>query len=252
MLASAFLAAIIPFFMWLYQKVTKTNSPEKQNLNLIIFGVLFTVLSLWDIASLISTYSNAVQYYENNVPQPFTNRIVSRLVVYGCVFFPLIFRIFKLKKGDKFSILEKFKNIFNKLKQNNLQRNSYKQEVRGSYPNSNPSNKSPRKTKSVTKTQKLYCPSCYAEVNEEDMFCGECGYKLIVAEEKKTPPIEKINKPKQTKVFEEELKEEVKEIKPQPKTSSTKDQLKEYKQLFDEGLISEKEYTALKKKVLDL
>ena len=84
------------------------------------------------------------------------------------------------------------------------------------------------------------------------MFCGECGYKLIVAEEKKTPPIEKINKPKQTKVFEKELKEEVKEIKPQPKTSSTKDQLKEYKQLFDEGLISEEEYTALKKKALDL
>ena len=37
-----------------------------------------------------------------------------------------------------------------------------------------------------------------------------------------------------------------------PKNSSTKDQLKEYKQLFDEGLISEEEYTALKKKTLDL
>ncbi len=37
-----------------------------------------------------------------------------------------------------------------------------------------------------------------------------------------------------------------------PKNSSTKDQLKEYKQLFDEGLISEEEYTALKKKALDL
>ena len=36
------------------------------------------------------------------------------------------------------------------------------------------------------------------------------------------------------------------------KNSSTKDQLKEYKQLFDEGLISEEEYTALKKKALDL
>ena len=43
------------------------------------------------------------------------------------------------------------------------------------------------------------------------------------------------------------------EIKsPSPKNSSTKDQLKEYKQLFDEGLISEEEYTALKKKALDL
>ena len=37
-----------------------------------------------------------------------------------------------------------------------------------------------------------------------------------------------------------------------PKNSSTKDQLKEYKQLFDEGLISEEEYTALKKKALDI
>ena len=192
MLGSAFLAAIIPFFMWLYQKVTKTNSPEKQNLNLIIFGVLFTVLSLWDIASLIITYSNAVQDYGNNVPQVFTNRIVSRLVVYGCVFLPLIFRIFKFKKGDKFSIIEQFKNIFNNIKQNDSQRNSYKQEVRVSYTNSNPSNKSPRKTKSVTKTERLYCPSCYAEVHEDDIFCGECGFKLIVEEENKTPETEKI------------------------------------------------------------
>ena len=37
-----------------------------------------------------------------------------------------------------------------------------------------------------------------------------------------------------------------------PKNISTKDQLKEYKQLFDEGLISEEEYSALKKKTLDL
>ena len=37
-----------------------------------------------------------------------------------------------------------------------------------------------------------------------------------------------------------------------PKNSSTKDQLKEYKQLFDEGLISEEEYTLLKKKALDI
>ena len=37
-----------------------------------------------------------------------------------------------------------------------------------------------------------------------------------------------------------------------PINSSTKDQLKEYKQLFDEGLISEEEYIALKKKALNL
>ena len=45
---------------------------------------------------------------------------------------------------------------------------------------------------------------------------------------------------------------EKREIKSSKKNSSTKDQLKEYKQLFDEGLISEEEYTALKKKTLDL
>ncbi len=42
------------------------------------------------------------------------------------------------------------------------------------------------------------------------------------------------------------------ELKSSSKNSSTKDQLKEYKQLFDEGLISEEEYSALKKKALDL
>ena len=45
---------------------------------------------------------------------------------------------------------------------------------------------------------------------------------------------------------------EKREIKSSNKNSSTKDQLKEYKQLFDEGLISEEEYTALKKKALNL
>ena len=58
--------------------------------------------------------------------------------------------------------------------------------------------------------------------------------------------------PKKTETKEEKVKEEVKEIKSPPQTSSTKDQLKEYKQLFDEGLISEEEYSVLKKKALDL
>ena len=107
----------------------------------------------------------------------------------------------------------------------------------GSYPNNKKAIK-----------ERLYCPSCYAEVNEEDIFCGECGYQLIIEEEIETTPIEKINQAKQTKL----VKEKVKEIKSTPETSSTKDQLKEYKQLFDEGLISEEEYTALKKKALNL
>ena len=45
---------------------------------------------------------------------------------------------------------------------------------------------------------------------------------------------------------------EKRELKSSPKNSSTKDQLKEYKELFDEGLISEEEYSVLKKKALDL
>ena len=45
---------------------------------------------------------------------------------------------------------------------------------------------------------------------------------------------------------------EKREIKSSKQNSSTKNQLKEYKQLFDEGLISEEEYIALKKKALNL
>ena len=45
---------------------------------------------------------------------------------------------------------------------------------------------------------------------------------------------------------------EKRDLKSSTKNSSTRDQLKEFKQLFDEGLISEEEYSALKKKALDL
>ena len=45
---------------------------------------------------------------------------------------------------------------------------------------------------------------------------------------------------------------EKRDLKSSKKNSSTRNQLKEFKQLFDEGLISEEEYTALKKKALDL
>ena len=45
---------------------------------------------------------------------------------------------------------------------------------------------------------------------------------------------------------------EKRDLKSSTKNSSTRDQLKEFKQLFDEGLISEEEYTGLKKKALDI
>ena len=48
------------------------------------------------------------------------------------------------------------------------------------------------------------------------------------------------------------VSKEKRDLKSSKKNSSTRDQLKEFKQLFDEGLISEEEYTALKKKALDL
>ena len=61
MLTSAFFAAIIPLCLWLYQKATDTESPEKEKLNLTIFGVLFIILSIWDIGDSLSTYIN---YFE--------------------------------------------------------------------------------------------------------------------------------------------------------------------------------------------
>ena len=45
---------------------------------------------------------------------------------------------------------------------------------------------------------------------------------------------------------------EKRDLKSSKKNSSTRNQLKEFKQLFDEGLISEEEYIALKKKALNL
>ena len=56
---------------------------------------------------------------------------------------------------------------------------------------------------------------------------------------------------KEPKLLKNVLKEK-RDLKSSKKNSSTRNQLKEFKQLFDEGLISEEEYTALKKKALDL
>ena len=101
------------------------------------------------------------------------------------------------------------------------------------------------KIKKISKSS-IVCPNCGALNEKGDNFCGDCGTPLpdfneqveeekpIKLEKKIESKIKTISNPEITS----EVKEEVKEIKATPKISSTKDQLKEYKQLFDEGLIS--------------
>ena len=80
--------------------------------------------------------------------------------------------------------------------------------------------------------ERLYFPSFYAVVNEEDMFCGECGFKLLIEESK--PDLRK----KERKTNQTSAETDLEEIKASPNNISTKEELKEYKQLFDEGLIT--------------
>ena len=242
MLGSAFLAAIIPFLMWLYQKATKTNSPENERLNITIFSVLFLILGIWDISDSLGTYIDYFEKYGNSdTSEALSRRFALKLIMYGVVIVPTIWS-YKSKIGIGLGeLLRSLKNYF--------AISPYPKEIRRKSTSSYPNNKQAIK-------ERLYCPTCYAEVKEEDIFCGECGYQLIIEEEIETTPIEKIKQEKQTKSKKEKekekLKEEEKEIKSPQQTSSTKDQLKQYKQMFDEGLISEEEYKALKKKALNL
>ena len=236
MLTSAIFAGIIPLLMWLYQKATDTESPENNKLNITIFGVLFIILGVWDIGDSLSTYINYFEKYGSNKnSQILANKLAREIFLYLIVIFPVGW-------NQKSKIQKIFKKILSPTNSDKKQSYSYERK------SSRTQNQPRRSRQKETQDEKLYCPSCYAEVNQEDIFCGECGFKLIVEEEIETTPIEKINQAKQTKL----VKEKVKEIKSPPEKSSTKDQLKEYKQLFDEGLISEEEYTALKKKALDL
>jgi hypothetical protein len=244
MLISALFAGIIPLLMWMYQKATDTESPENEKLNITIFGVLFVILGVWDIGDSLSTYINYFEKYgSNDTSQILANKLAREIVLYLVVIFPVGW-------NQKSKIKKTFKKIFSPTNSDKKQSYSYERK------SSRTQNQPRISRQKETEDKKLYCPSCHAEVNEEDIFCGECGYQLIIEEEIEPTPIEKIKQAKQTKLVkkevEEEVKEEVKEIKATPKTSSTKDQLKEYKQLFDEGLISEEEYTALKKKALNL
>ena len=234
MLTSAILAGIIPFFLWIFQKATKTDSPKNRRLNITIFAVLFLILGIWDISDSLGTYINYFEKYGNSdTSEILSRRVAQKFIMYGVVIVPTLWSYkskIRISLGD---ILSSFKNYFSI--------SPYPKESRKKSGSSYPNNKKAIK-------ERLYCPSCYAEVNEKDLFCGECGFRLIVEEEIDTTPIEKINQAKQTKL----VKEKVKEIKSTPEINSTKDQLKEYKQLFDEGLISEEEYSVLKKKALDL
>ena len=181
MLTSAFFAAIIPLCLWLYQKATDTESPEKEKLNITIFGVLFIILSIWDIGDGLSTYINYFEKYgDTKSAQKLATNFAKKLFLYGIVVIPICW---SYKTTIKNYILEFLKKIeeFTEFSFSTFKTNTEKAR------------------KSNTKRKK------------------KVSYRSTLK-----------------------------------KKNLNKEELKEYKQLFDEGLISEEEYTALKKKALDL
>ena len=99
MLGNAFLAAIIPFFMWLYQKATKTNSPENKKLNITIFYVLFLIIGLFDISLTLITYIDYFEQYGNSdISEALSKRLAVKVVIYG-VFIVSTIRSYKSKIG---------------------------------------------------------------------------------------------------------------------------------------------------------
>tara|TARA_B100000073_G_scaffold312701_1_gene286659 strand:+ start:1856 stop:2584 length:729 start_codon:yes stop_codon:yes gene_type:complete len=242
MLTSALFAGIIPLLMWLYQKANDKESEAYRNLNWTIFLVLFVILGVLDISGSLSNYINYFEKYgSNNNSQILANKLAREIVLYLIVIFPVGW-------NQKSKIQKILKKIFSPTNSDKKQSNSYERKL-------SRTQKQPRRSRQKeTQDKKFYCPSCYAVVKEEEKFCGECGFQLLVEEEIENAPLITKNEKQIPEIREviEKVKEKVKEIKSPPQTSSTKDQLKEYKQLFDEGLISEEEYTALKKKALDL
>ena len=184
MLISAFFAAIIPLCLWLYQKATDTESPEKEKLNITIFGVLFIILSIWDIGDSLSTYINYFEKYgDTKYAQKLATNFAKKLFLYGIVVIPICW---SYKTTIKNYILEFLKKI---------------------------------------------------EEFTEYIFSTFKTFKT------NTEKARKSNTKRNKKIsYRSTLK----------KKNLNKEELKEYKQLFDEGLISEEEYTALKKKALDL
>ena len=184
MLISAFFAAIIPLCLWLYQKATDTESPEKEKLNITIFGVLFIILSIWDIGDSLSTYINYFEKYgDTKYAQRLATNFAKKLFLYGIVVIPICW---SYKTTIKNYILEFFKKI-------------------------------------------------------EELT--EYSFSTFKTFKTNTEKARKSNTNRNKKIsYRGTLK----------KKNLNKEELKEYKQLFDEGLISEEEYTALKKKALDL
>ena len=164
MLISALFAGIIPLLMWMYQKATDTESPENEKLNITIFGVLFVILGVWDIGDSISTYINYFEKYgSNDTSQILANKLAREIVLYLVVIFPVGW-------NQKSKIKKTFKKIFSPTNSDKKQSYSYERK------SSRTQNQPRISRQKETEDKKLYCPSCHAEVNEEDIFCGECRF----------------------------------------------------------------------------
>ena len=116
------------------------------------------------------------------------------------------------------------------------------------------------------------CPNCGSSINENDLFCGECGFKLEgiktaqEKEEKKKETLIEVKKEKNSKNLinkksseskkEEKVKEEnrVDEIttKKQSHNNLPIETLEILKSFFDDQLINESEYNILRKSALNL
>ena len=276
-----FFASVIPFILWVIQKINNKTSRRANYIRRRVFAYCLIYVFLAEILAIVTER-------QDGIPIPIMGTI---FVIYGFLkkdlkgnrgYFYSIWESYKPEyvvfKGDDFkpkannqkSSIDDIQSIGKEIINKSKTIIQEKASDLGSELIDTAS-----KIKNISKPS-IICPNCGALNEKGDNFCGECGTPLPdfneQIEEKKPIKIEKkieskiktISNPEITSIgkkevkeevkkeVKEEVKEEAKEIKATPKVSSTKDQLKEYKQLFDEGLISEEEYTALKKKALNL